>query len=124
MPNTVRFLVSRADVNVLLAELSDHHPEGLYAPLLEALLAAAARLDTSAARLDTGRAQTTDLMLADRYVVPFHEWLERAAFRESTAGNPAKPRSSPACGTPGSSNATGGVADTNRRGTWEGEHAA
>jgi hypothetical protein len=90
MPNTVRFLVSRADVNVLLAELSDHHPEGLYAPLLEALLAAVARLDTSAARLDTGRAQTTDLMLADRYGEPFHEWLERAALRESTAGNPAK----------------------------------
>jgi hypothetical protein len=45
---TVRFRVARDDVNLLLGELSEHRPAGhtaLYAPLLEALLAAAARLN-------------------------------------------------------------------------------
>lgn len=41
----LRFEVSREDVDVLLAELRNDHPEALYAPLLEALLAAAATLD-------------------------------------------------------------------------------
>jgi hypothetical protein len=74
----------------MLAELSHNHPGELYAPLMEALLAAAAELDTNASRLDTGQTQTTDLVLADELMGVFREWLDRAARREGTSGDAAK----------------------------------
>jgi hypothetical protein len=87
---TMQLPVSRKDVTLMLAELSHNHPGGLHAPLLEALLAAAADLDTNASRLDTGRAQTVDLVLADELVGAFREWVDRAARREGTSGDVAK----------------------------------
>jgi hypothetical protein len=84
MPNTVRFLVSRRDVYLLLAELRDHlpKPNTLYAALLEQLLGAAAFLDT-------GSADKTDLELPEKDAQAFREWLKRAEIRE-IAGDPAK----------------------------------
>jgi hypothetical protein len=92
MPETsTRFSVTRKDVNLILAELADHHPaDALYAALLTALLDAAARLDTDASRLDTGREQTTDLRLLEEHAQLFREWLERAVMRGSSAGDHAK----------------------------------
>jgi hypothetical protein len=56
---------------MLLAGLSEHHPEdlsALYEPLLEALVASAARLDTEASRLDTGHLQTAELHVPAEHV--------------------------------------------------------
>jgi hypothetical protein len=81
---TVRFRVTRDDVNLLMGELSEHRHAGhviLYAPLLEALLAAAARLDTEASRLDTTRPPTTTLLLSAEHATAFREWLASATAR-------------------------------------------
>lgn len=92
MSRVVNFAVSRSDVKLMLAELSEHHPEALSvlrAPLLEALVAAAARLDTEASRLDTGHTQTTDLHVPAEHVELFKKWLDQSALRVMTA-DPAK----------------------------------
>jgi hypothetical protein len=86
----MRFAVSRRDVSMMLAELTHNHPAVLYAPLMDALLAAAADLDTNASGLDAGRTQTIDLVLADELMEVFREWLDRAARREGTSGDAAK----------------------------------
>jgi hypothetical protein len=81
---TVRFRVTRGDVTLLLGELSEHRPAGhaaLYAPLLEALLAAVARLDTEASRHDTMQQQTTALLLNADHAAAFREWLASATGR-------------------------------------------
>jgi hypothetical protein len=88
----VNFVVSRSDVNLMLAELRDHHPEALSAlwtPLLEALVAASAALDTDASRLDTGHRQTTGLHVPAEHVELFQQWLEQSALRAVTT-DPAK----------------------------------
>jgi hypothetical protein len=88
---TIRFQVIREDVDLVMAELVDHQPaDALYAPLLSALLDAAARLDTEASRLDTSHEQTTNLRLAEEHAQLFREWLERAVMRASSAGDHAK----------------------------------
>jgi hypothetical protein len=86
--HTVRFLVSRSDVNLLFEELAQHHPDALvalYAPLLEALVAAAARLDTEASRRITGRTPMTELILADEHAKAFRQWLAGASERVQAA---------------------------------------
>jgi len=84
---TARFAVSRKDVSLLLAEIADQPRAVLYAPLVGALLAAAAALDTDAAsRLDTGHAQTTELPLAGEHAPRFRRWLQDAALRAHVAG--------------------------------------
>jgi hypothetical protein len=53
-------------VNLILAELADNPHPLLYAPLLEALLAAAAAIDSDASQHNTGHPQTTVLPLTER----------------------------------------------------------
>jgi hypothetical protein len=84
--------VSREDVNLILAELADQPQAVLYAPLLEALLSAAASLDTDASRLDTGHEQTTKLPLAQEHAPRFRRWLQDAALRARVAGHEEKAR--------------------------------
>ena len=87
MPETsARFHVTRQDVNLILAELADQPQAVLYAPLLEALLAAAVTLETHASRLDTGHAQTAELPLAKAHAPRFGRWLQDAALRAHVAG--------------------------------------
>jgi hypothetical protein len=88
----MRFAVSRRDVSMMLAELTHNPPGVLYAPLMEALLTAAADLDTNASGLDAGRTQTIDLVLADALVGVFREWLVRAARREGASRDATKAR--------------------------------
>jgi hypothetical protein len=83
-----RFAVSREDVSLLLAELGNDHPEALYAPLLQTLLAAAATLDARAAERNARQPRTTNLLIAGEHVEAFREWLTRAEAR--VADNPAK----------------------------------
>jgi hypothetical protein len=85
-----RFNVTRKDVDFILTELADQPQAVLYAPLLEALLAAAAALDTRASRLDTGHSQTTDLPLPEEHASRFDRWLQDAALRARVAGDAAK----------------------------------
>jgi hypothetical protein len=62
-------------VNLILAELADNPHPLLYAPLLEALLAAAAAIDSDASQHNTGHPQTTVLPLTEKNVPVFRRWL-------------------------------------------------
>jgi hypothetical protein len=82
VPKTpARFHVTRKDVDLILAELANHPQTVLYAPLMQALLAAAAELETHASRLDTGHPQTTELPLPQEHASLFRSWLRDAAIR-------------------------------------------
>jgi hypothetical protein len=81
MREASRFQVTRKDVNLILAELADNSHPLLYAPLLEALLAAAAALNTDASQHNTGHPQTTVLPLTEKNVPLFRRWVHDAAIR-------------------------------------------
>jgi hypothetical protein len=68
---TSRFQVTRKDVNLILAELADNPQPLLHAPLLEALLAAAAAIDSDSSPHNTGHPQTTALPLTEKNVPLF-----------------------------------------------------
>jgi hypothetical protein len=85
MAETASFVVSRADVTLLLAELRDHPSDPVYAPLLEALLAAAQTLEAGAPSQGASD-PTTRLGLPAEHVQPFRMWLARAALRASRVG--------------------------------------
>jgi hypothetical protein len=87
-----RFSVTRLDVNLILAELADQPQAVLYGPLVEALLAAAATLETHASRLDTGHRQETELPLGGEHAPRFRRWLEDAAMRARVLGHDEKAR--------------------------------
>jgi hypothetical protein len=87
-----RFHVARKDVDLILAELTEYPQTVLYAPLMQALLAAAAELDTHASRLDTGHPQTTELPLAIKHAPLFRSWLRDAAIRARLTGHGEKAR--------------------------------
>jgi hypothetical protein len=81
MGETSRFQVTRTDVNLILAELAEKPQPLLYAPLMEALLAGAAALDSDASQPNTGHQQTTVLPLTGEYAPFFRRWLQAAAIR-------------------------------------------
>jgi hypothetical protein len=77
-----RFIVSRPDVSLLLAELRDHPQDPIYAPLLAALLTAAQTLDSTAPSQGVS-ATTTDLGIPAEYADQFRTWLAHRAVRAS-----------------------------------------
>jgi hypothetical protein len=90
VPKTVRFDITREDLNLLLAELRDYHGTAWFDALVNALLEAVAALDTHASRLDTSHPQETELPLAEEHAPAFRQWLEDAATRAHGAGDHAK----------------------------------
>ena len=89
MAQTASFIVSRTDVTQLLAELRDHPSDPLYAPLLEALLTAAQRLEAGAPSQGASET-TTQLIIPAEHAEPFKAWLLRASVRASRAGEDEK----------------------------------
>ena len=87
-----RFHVARKDVDLIRAELAEYPQTVLYAPLMQALVAAVAELDTHASRLDTGHPPTTELPLAEQHAPLFRSWLRDAAIRARLTGHGEKAR--------------------------------
>ena len=86
MPETAWLVVSRTDVNLLLAELRDNPQNPIYAPLLAALLAAAHTLDSTAPS-QSASPTTTDLGIPAEYADQFRTWLAHRAVRASSTGD-------------------------------------
>ena len=85
MAQTARYVVNRADVDMLLTELREQPQDAVYAAaLLAALLVAMQTLDTMPA---TQRASptTTELILTAEHAGPFRIWLASATLRASRA---------------------------------------
>ena len=72
-------------MSLLLAELRDQPSEPLYAPLLQALLAAAQTLEAGAPSQGASPT-TTRLGLLTEHADAFRAWLLRAAVRANRAG--------------------------------------